>query len=71
MNPYKVFTKNEINLISEVTKIENKEYTKEETKLVQNDIFDEIFLKSFKNGDMDRTRMKFMGILEKLNKNMA
>ena len=43
MNLYEIFTKNEIDLVAGVTKIENREYTKEETKLIRGNIFDEIF----------------------------
>lgn len=53
-----------------MTKIENREYTKEETKLMQGNIFDEIFLKSFKNGDMDKARIEFTGIIEKLDRSI-
>ncbi len=70
MNPYEIFTKNEIDLLAGVTKIENREYTKEETKLIRGNIFDEIFLKSFKNGDMDKARIEFTGIIEKLDRSI-
>lgn len=70
MNPYEIFTKNEIDLVAGVTKIENREYTKEEAKLIRGNIFDEIFLKSFKNGDMDKARIEFTGIIEKLDRSI-
>ncbi len=70
MNPYEILTKNEIDLVAGVTKIENREYTKEETKLIRGNIFDEIFLKSFKNGDMDKARIEFTGIIEKLDRSI-
>ncbi len=70
MNLYEIFTKNEIDLVAGVTKIENREYTKEETKLIRGNIFDEIFLKSFKNGDMDKARIEFTGIIEKLDRSI-
>ena len=68
MNPYQEFTENERNLLEKVTRVENRDYTKEETKKIENDIFEEIFLKSFKNGDMDKARMEYSNILEKLEK---
>ena len=70
MNLYEIFTKNEIDLVAGVTKIENREYTKEETKLIRGNIFDEIFLKSFKSGDMDKARIEFTGIIEKLDRSI-
>lgn len=68
MNPFKVFTKNERELLSKLMKLEDRAYTKDETKKIQNNIFEEIFSKSYKSGEMHEARLEYNDILYKLEK---
>ena len=43
MNIYKKFNEEEINLIAKIKKIEDRDYTKEETMQIENNIIEYIF----------------------------
>lgn len=67
MNPYEVFDTEEIRKIENIVgTIENREYTREECNKFVHSISEDIMSKSYKNGDMDKTRQEFSGILSKL-----
>lgn len=68
MNIYNEFNENEIKLISKVVNIENKDYTKDETKMIENSIIEDIFRRSSKNGDIQKANEQYCGILEKLER---
>ena len=66
MNPYEVFDTEEIKKIEDIAGlIENREYTKEECNKFVHSISEDIMSKSYKNGDMDKERQEFSGILRK------
>lgn len=68
MNIYKKFNENEINLIAKIGKIEDKDYTKEETKQIENNIIEYIFSRSSKNGDIQKANEEYRNILDKFEK---
>lgn len=68
INIFNIFNKEEIELISRTTKIENRNYTKEEAKAIENNIIDDIFSKSSKNGDLQKANEEFYDIIEKFEK---
>lgn len=68
MNIYKEFNESERDLISKVTSIEDRNYTSEETKQIENDIIENIFLHSSKNGGIQKARLEYSDILDKLEK---
>lgn len=53
-----IFNKEEIELISKTTKIENKVYTKDELRFIRSNIIEGIFSKSSKNGNFYKLLMK-------------
>ncbi len=63
-----LFNKEEIELISKTTKIENRVYTKDELRLIRSNIIDGIFSRSSKNGDLQKANEEFYGIIEKIDK---
>ncbi len=63
-----IFNKEEIELISKTTKIENRVYTKDELRLIRSNIIDGIFSKSSKNGDIQKANAEFYDIIEKIDK---
>lgn len=66
MNPYEVFDTEEIRKIENIVgTIENREYTREECNKFVHSISEDIMSKSYKNGDMDKTRQEFSRILSK------
>lgn len=68
MNIYKEFNESERDLISKVTSIEDRNYTREETKQIENDIIENIFSHSSKNGGIQKARLEYSDILDKLEK---
>lgn len=68
MNPYKFFSEEERELISHVSKIENREYSNTEIRLIESNILEDIFLKSSKNGDIQKESEEYRNILDKLQK---
>ena len=69
MNPFKVFTEKERQLISRVSKIENRDYNNEETSAIERNIIEDILRRSSKNGDLQRANAEYSDILYKLQKN--
>lgn len=63
-----IFNKEEIKLISRSTKIENRNYTKDEIRVFKSNIIDDIFSKSSKNGDLQKANEEFYDIIEKIDK---
>ena len=63
-----IFNKNEIELISKSSKIENRLYTIDELRLIRSNIIDGIFSGSSKNGDIQKANEKFYDIIEKFDK---
>ncbi len=63
-----IFNKEEIKLISRSTKIENRNYTKDEIRAFKSNIIDDIFSKSSKNGDLQKANEEFYDIIEKIDK---
>lgn len=70
MNIYKEFNKDEIELMSKVIKIENKDYTKDETIKIQNSIVEDIIRRSSKNGDIEKASVEYENILDKLERRL-
>lgn len=70
MNPFKVFTEEELELITNVTKIEDRDYSKAETKIIESYLLEDITFKSTKNGDMDRSMLEYSDILDKLERRL-
>lgn len=56
-----LFNKEEIELISKTTKIENRVYTKDELRLIRSNIIDGIFSRSSKNGDLQKANEESRG----------
>ena len=63
-----LFNKEEIELISKTTKIENRVYTKDELRLIRSNIIDGIFSRSSKNGDLQKANEEFYDIIEKIDR---
>lgn len=70
MNPFKVFTEKELELITNVTEIEDRDYSKAEAKLIESYLLEDITFKSTKNGDMDRSMLEYSDILDKLERRL-
>ncbi len=68
MNIYKKFNEEEINLIAKIKKIEDRDYTKEETMQIENNIIEYIFSRSSKNGDIQKANEEYRNILDKFEK---
>lgn len=68
MNIYKKFNEEEINLITKIKKIEDRDYTKEETMQIENNIIEYIFSRSSKNGDIQKANEEYRNILDKFEK---
>lgn len=69
MNPLEIFNKEEIRKITNsVGELENRDYTKEEWRLMENSIFADIMSKSSKNGDIPKARNEFDSIINKIEK---
>ena len=68
MNIYKKFNEAEINLIAKIKKIEDRDYTKEETMQIENNIIEYIFSRSSKNGDIQKANEEYRNILDKFEK---
>lgn len=70
MNPFKVFTEKELELITNVTEIEDRDYSKAEAKLIESYLLEDITFKSTKNGDMDKSMLEYSDILDKLERRL-
>ena len=51
-----------------VTNIEDRNYTKEEIKQIENEIIENIFSHSSKNGVIQKARLEYCDILDKLER---
>ena len=62
-------SENETNLLKNIgIKIEDRNYNQDEVKLIENDIIDDIFRRSSKNGDIQKANEQYSNIIEKLEK---
>lgn len=68
MNIYKEFNEEERNLISKIEKVEDRDYSKDETKQIENSIIEDIIRRSSKNGDIQRATVEYSNILDKFEK---
>lgn len=67
MNLYKDINDSEIKLLESAgVKVVDKEYSEEDLKKVEQQIVEYIMSASLKNGDIDRTRIKYNGILDRI-----
>lgn len=68
MNLLNKCTKNEIKLMEEAgITVEDKEYSKQELKICSSQIIGYIMAHSTKNGDIDKLRNEYNGILRTIN----
>lgn len=69
MNPFLIFNQEEKEkIIKNVTNIENREYTNEEWRKLENKVIRDIVTNSYKNGDVDKARIEFDSIISKIEK---
>lgn len=69
MNPFEVFNKEELKQINEaVGTVENRNYTKEEWKMLEHSVLDDIMSKSSKNGDISKARNELDSVLIKIER---
>ena len=69
MNLLKEFNTDETNLLKNIgIKIEDRNYNQDEAKLIENDIIEDIFRRSSKNGDIQKANEQYSNIIEKLEK---
>lgn len=67
MNLYEVMNDKEIKLLNDAgIKVEDKEYLQEDFKTMEHKIVEHIMSASSKNGDIDRIRIKYSVILDKI-----
>lgn len=67
MNLYEVMNDKEIKLLNDAgIKVEDKEYLQEDFKTMEHKIIEHIMSASSKNGDIDRIRIKYNVILDKI-----
>lgn len=67
MNPFEIFDSKEISKVSKVVgELENRNYTNDEWCKIENNILEDIMNNSHKNGDIDRARDNFNGVLNKI-----
>lgn len=69
MNLSKEFNINETDLLKSIgINIEDRNYNQDEAKQIENSIIEDIFLRSLKNGDIQKARLEYSDILNKLEK---
>ena len=69
MNLLNELSENETNLLKNIgIKIEDRNYNQDEAKLIENDIIEDIFSRSSKNGDIQKANEQYSNIIEKLEK---
>ena len=68
MNPFEIFDELEIQKINEIENLENRKYTKEELKLVEHKILEDIMSNSSKNGDIDKARNEYRSVIDKFER---
>lgn len=67
MKIFDKFTVEERDLIGESSKIENRDYSIDEVRYIKSNIIDNIFQKSYKNGDMTKALEVYEDIIEKFD----
>lgn len=62
-------SENEIDLLKNIwINIEDRNYDQDEARLIEDDIIEDIFRRSSKNGNIQKARLEHSDILEKLEK---
>ena len=67
MKIFDKFTVEERDLIGESSKIEDRVYSIDEVRYIKSNIIDNIFQKSYKNGDMTKALEVYEDIIEKFD----
>ena len=63
MNLLNELSENETNLLKNIgIKIEDRDYNQDEAKLIENDIIEDIFRRSSKNGDIQKANEQYSNI---------
>lgn len=70
MNPFEVFNDNELKQINNAvgTTVENRDYTKDEWKMLEHSVLEDIMSRSSKNGDISKARNELDSVLTKIEK---
>lgn len=69
MNLLNELTENETNLLKNIgINIEDRNYNQDEARLIENNILEDIWRRSSKNGDIQRANSEYSNILDKLEK---
>ena len=69
MNLLNELTENETNLLKNIgINIEDRNYNQDEARLIENNILEDIWRRSSKNGDIQRANVEYSNILDKLEK---
>lgn len=69
MNILNEFTVEEKNLLKNIgIVIEDRNYSTDETRIIQNSIIEDIFCRSSKNGDIQKANEQYSNIIEKLER---
>ena len=69
MNLLNELSKNETNLLKNIgINIEDRNYNQDEARLIENNILEDIWRRSSKNGDIQRASEEYSNILAKLKK---
>lgn len=72
MNPRKELSKEQQRLLEDAEiEIQEKDYTEEEVKLLENDIIDYIMNKSFKHKDISKTINSYLEVINKVDKSTS
>ena len=69
MNLLNELSENETILLKNIEiNIEDRNYNRDEAKLIENDIIEDIWRRSSKNGDIQRANIEYSNILDKLER---
>lgn len=69
MNLLNELSENETILLKNIgINIEDRNYNRDEAKLIENDIIEDIWRRSSKNGDIQRANVEYSNILDKLER---
>lgn len=69
MNLLNELSENETNLLRDIgINLEDRNYNQDEAKLIENDIIEDIFCRSSKNGDIQKANEQYSNIIEKLER---
>ena len=69
MNLLNELSKNETNLLKNIgINIEDRNYNQDEARLIENNILEDIWRRSSKNGDIQRASEEYSNIIEKLER---